>query len=91
MKYEWDDEKAEANAGKHGVRFGDAVKAFDDPNGVQLLDEDHSDSEARFHLIAMADGRIVLVVFAERINAIRLISARKANRQEVELYYGRES
>jgi uncharacterized protein len=90
MEFEWDDEKAEANAKKHGVRFGDAVKAFDDPKGLELLDDDHSDSEVRFQLIAMADGTIVLIVFTERINSIRLISARKANRQEVEIYYGRE-
>lgn len=89
-EFEWDDEKADANARKYGVRFEDAVKAFDDPNGVELLDEDHSDTEIRYQLIAMADGTIVLVCFTERINAIRLISARKANRQEIEIYYGRE-
>lgn len=90
MGFEWDEEKAEGNARKHGVRFSDAVKAFDDPKGVELLDDDHSDSEIRFQLIAMADGTILLIVFTERINAIRLISARRAHRQEMEIYYGRE-
>ena len=90
MEFEWDDEKAETNAKKHGVRFQDAVKAFDDPNGFELLDEDHSFAEARFQLIAMADGTILLVVFTERVNAIRHICARKANREGIEIYYGRE-
>jgi uncharacterized protein len=91
MKYEWDDEKAELNLRKHGIRFQDAVKAFEDPNGVELLDEDHSKTEVRFQLIAIADGTVLLRIFTERIDAIRLISARRAGRRELEIYYGREN
>ena len=90
MEFEWDENKNAENYRKHGIWFKEAVKAFDDPNGVELLDEEHSNSELRYQLIAMADGTIVLGVFTERINAIRLISVRGANRQEVEIYYGRE-
>jgi len=91
MEFEWDDEKSELNRRKHGISFEEAVKAFDDRNGIEILDEQHSHAEIRFQLIAMADGSVLMVVFTERINAIRIISARRATRPEVELYYGRQS
>ena len=91
MEFEWDDEKSELNLRKHGIRFEEAVKAFDDRNGIEILDEQHSHAEIRLQLIAMADSSILMVVFTERINAIRIISARRATRPEVELYYGRQS
>ena len=91
MPFEWDDKKAELNLKKHGLRFEDVVKAFDDPKGIELLDRGHSERERRFQLIAMADGTILFIVFTERVGAIRLISARRARSKEIEIYYGRES
>jgi uncharacterized protein len=91
MEFEWDDEKSELNRRKHGIGFDEAVKAFDDRNGLEILDEQHSHSEIRYQLIAMADGNVLMIVFTERISAIRIISARRATRPEVELYYGRQS
>ena len=91
MEFEWDDEKSELNRRKHGLSFEEAVKAFDDQYGIEILDEQHSRAEIRYQLIAMADGNVLMVVFTERINAMRIISARRATRPELELYYGQQS
>lgn len=90
MEFEWDDEKAESNFRKHGIRFQDAVKAFDDQYGIELLDEFHSDDEVRYHLIASTNGLLLLVAFTERIDAIRIISARKADNLQTRIYYERK-
>ena len=50
MEFEWDDEKSELNRRKHGINFEEAVKAFDDQNGIEILDEQHSHAEIRFQL-----------------------------------------
>ncbi|WP_303842496.1 BrnT family toxin [Selenomonas ruminantium] len=84
--FEWDTEKAERNRGKHGVTFEQAAEAFADPYGLVSYDTAHSGTEDRFRLLGMTSGTLILlVVFAER-GAIRIISARRANRMEVRHY-----
>ena len=90
MRFEWDDEKAESNLLKHGVRFTDAVKAFDDPNALELLDELNSDTEVRFQIIGLTDRTLLFVVFTEREDVTRLISARKANARQTGIYNERK-
>lgn len=91
MSFEWNEDKAELNYRIHRVRFEDAVKAFDDPNSIELLDELNSDSEIRYQLIGLTDKRLLFVAFTERINTIRIISARKATARQIKIYNERKT
>ena len=86
MQFEWDEEKAALNLKKHGVRFETAARVFFDENRIELFDSIHSDEEERYNTIGMVDN-ILFVVYTERKNRVRLISARPANRKERRLYY----
>jgi len=85
--FEWDRHKAEANLRKQGVSFEEAQTVFTDPLSITLPDPDHSEDEERFIDIGMSDNRRVLVVvYTERGQRIRLISARKATPMERKQY-----
>ena len=86
MQFEWDEEKAALNLKKHGVRFETAARVFCDENRIELFDSIHSDEEERYNTIGRVDN-ILFVVYTERKNRVRLISARPANRKERRLYY----
>lgn len=79
--FEWDEAKAESNLGKHGVSFFTAAAAFADPDGQIEPDLRHY-GEERYRLFANVGGFPVCVVFTLRGDAVRIISARKANRKE---------
>jgi uncharacterized DUF497 family protein len=81
--FEWDPRKAASNARKHGVTFDEAATAFVDPFGRIVDDPRHSTRERRFALLGHSEQRRLLaVMFTERGDRIRLISARKATRRE---------
>nr|AMP55766.1 protein of unknown function (DUF497) [uncultured bacterium] len=86
MRYEWDPRKAEANLRKHHVHFADAVAVLGDASAL-TLDDPHPD-EDRFLTIGMdAFARILVVVYTWRgESTIRLISARRATRNEETQY-----
>jgi uncharacterized DUF497 family protein len=85
--FEWDRTKAAADYKKHGVRFEHAVLAFEDPFALIELDDSEEYGEDRFLLTARAAGGIVVVVFTERKERIRIISAREATEYERRNYY----
>ena len=81
--FEWDAKKAESNARRHRVAFDEASTVFGDPLSILMPDPDHSLREKRYLLLGMSNRRRLLVVaFAERPPRTRLISARRATRQE---------
>ena len=85
--FEWDPEKAEANLGKHGVSFAEAVTAFGDPLSMNMPDPDHSETEQRFIVLGMSDRyRLPVVSYTERPPRTRIISARLATRHERRQY-----
>jgi uncharacterized DUF497 family protein len=87
MQFEWDPKKAAANARKHRVTFDEAMTVFADARALTAYDPDHSDDEDRFLTIGVsADGRVLLVSHTDRGDSIRIISARKADKQEREEY-----
>ena len=87
MHFEWDEEKADKNLQKHGISFDEAVTCFYDPTQIAFYDPDHSESEYREILIGHSNnGRLLLVVYTLREDAIRVISARKATKKEAEDY-----
>ena len=84
--FEWDEEKAEANAAKHGVRFDEAAQALTDPSSVDFADALHPD---RLVTVAMSpQERILYVVTTQRGPQTRIISARRANTHERRIYEG---
>ena len=87
MHFEWDDSKAKANEAKHGLAFAEAVSCFYDPDQIAFYDPDHSESEDREILIGHSNqGKLVMVSYTLRGDAVRLISARKATKEEAEDY-----
>jgi len=87
LRFLWDPRKATSNERKHGVGFPEATTVFDDALSVTIADPDHSTDEQRFLLVGLSNRRRLLVVaHSERGQAIRIISARRANRQERRTY-----
>jgi uncharacterized DUF497 family protein len=83
LRFEWDPRKASANRAKHKVSFQEAVTAFRDPLGRITDDPRHLEDEDRHVLLGQSERqRLLAVMFTERGEAIRLISARKATRRE---------
>ena len=86
MKFEWDDAKNQINIMKHGMSFESASYVFMDPMRFEIFDDRFD--EDRFVVIGRV-GDVVYVVYTEREDAIRIISARKATIAERRMYYDR--
>lgn len=85
----WDQKKADSNLKKHKVSFIEAKSVFYDELAIQFFDEDHSDSEERFIMLGMStDARLLIVCHCEldEVNTVRIISARKATKNERRFY-----
>ena len=84
----WDWMKSDANVRKHGVSFEEASALFTlDGDYLELFDDAHSDEEDRFLAIGpIAQGVVVVAYTESEEDVIRIISARRASRREVELY-----
>jgi uncharacterized protein len=83
VEFEWDPEKAAANAAKHGVDFAEAMTIFGDPLELTIPDPDHSDDEQRFLSIGTSStGRRLIVAYTEREGRTRIINAREASPRE---------
>ena len=93
MKFDWDPEKNKVNILKHRVSFEDAETVFDDKNAIYIYDDMHSDDEERFHIIGedryFRELAVCHCYRGKDSEIIRIISARKANKVEIEYYYGR--
>ena len=87
---EWDDEKAAINKKKHKVSFEKAAEVFLDDYRIDEYDEEHSDDEERRKVIGMVE-KVLFVIYTERGERFRLISARLATKQERIDYYGQFS
>lgn len=89
MTFEWDENKNEINKKKHGIDFETAALVFEDENRIERYDYKHSIDEDRYITIGMVDGKaiILFVSYTERHEAIRIISARLAEKREKEAYY----
>ncbi len=86
LSFDWDDDKAEENYATHGVSFELAKLVFNDPFAVERVDDRQDYGEERFVLIGMAREVVLFVVYTEREERIRLISARRATRLERDDY-----
>ena len=89
LSFDWDTRKARANLRKHGVSFEEARTTFFDENARVYADPDHSEDEDRFLLLGLSSRLRMLVVchcLRERGSVIRIISARRADKQEEAAY-----
>jgi uncharacterized protein len=81
--FEWDASKAKLNLRKHGVSFEEASTVFLDSLARTIHDRLHSEEEDRFVNLGESQlRRLLVVVFTDRGDRIRIISARVATRRE---------
>ena len=91
LRFEWHEQKAIENLRKHGVSFEEAKSVFNDPFAITIADPEHSTDEDRFVDIGLSsEGQVLVVVYTERGENIRIISSRKATRAERSTYERRE-
>jgi len=88
--FEWDEVKAASNYRKHGIRFEEAARVFDDPFHLSIQDR-YENGEYRWQSIGMVRGCMMVVVahttrFEDGTEIIRLISSRRAERRELRRY-----
>ena len=86
MEFEWNEEKRRSNLAKHGVDFLRACQIFRGPT-VDYEDTRYYYGEERFVAIGKTNGEFLTVVYTWRGEVIRLISARKATKNERRIYY----
>jgi len=94
MKFEWDENKERTNILKHGVTFEQASYVFADPFVLSRFDDEHSDDEDRYVLLGKSLNETILVVVHTFRNKngkefVRIISARKATKNEKKVYQKR--
>lgn len=89
ITFQWDPQKKQINQQKHGISFEEAESVFFDDYAVQFWDEEHSQDEERFLLLGLSSQMRILIVvhcFREEDSIIRIISARKATKNESKEY-----
>jgi len=89
LRFEWNEDKVEGNLRKHKISFEEAKTVFHDENARIIPDPEHSEQKERFILMGMSAGLKMLVVchcYRESEEVIRIISARKATKQEASFY-----
>lgn len=86
MNFEWDEAKSEACFTQRGFDFAYPARAFFDPKRIVHVDNRRSYGEERYQLMGIVELRLFVVVYTPRKDALRIISARKANQREVKHY-----
>lgn len=90
IHFEWDENKNRINKNKHGVSFEEAATVFDDEYAVLFDDPDHSEREERYLIIGVSKTEKTCIVShcyrSKEYDIVRIISARKATKREIEFY-----
>jgi len=90
LEFEWDKKKDKTNIKKHGVSFEEARSTFYDESAIRFFDPEHSEEEDRFLLLGSSFSLNTLLVchcFRAKETVIRIISARKADKDEAQFYW----
>jgi len=83
LQFEWDFKKSQSNKRKHKITFEEATTIFGDPLSITIHDPAHSTGEDRFITIGISvNNQLIVVVHTDRNDIIRIISARKATKNE---------
>jgi uncharacterized protein len=85
MKYEWDDDKQRINLIKHGIDFQVALE-FEWDTALETVDDRRDYAESRWVALGLVKDRLYVLVYTIRVENIRVISLRKANKREVQFY-----
>jgi uncharacterized DUF497 family protein len=91
--FSWDDKKAKNNLTKHKVTFNEASTVFFDENAIEFYDPEHSVNEDRYLMLGISSRlRIIVVSYCTRKSGmeIRIISARRATKNEQSVYLERK-
>ena len=89
IRFEWDENKNQINKVKHGIDFNEAKTVFYDDNAIMFDDPEHSMEEERFLLLGISEYENLCIVshcYRGKDNIIRIISARKATKNETKTY-----
>jgi len=86
MRFDWDEKKRLINIRKHGIDFAD-VPAIFELDTVTVIDDRVDYGETRYQTLGLLKARVIMVVHTESETVIRIISARKANKYEEEIYF----
>jgi uncharacterized protein len=86
MNFDWDEAKRKTNLNKHGLDFADANLVFSGAT-LTFADDRFDYEEDRFITLGMVRGEVVVVAHMERDESVRIISMRKATKNEQKLYY----
>jgi len=88
VRFQYDPAKAAANLRKHGVSFADAEGVLEDPLALTVPDA-NAEGEPRCVTIGMGSaGELLVVIYTERGDEVRIVSARRPTRKERETYEG---
>ena len=86
MEFAWDDAKSNDCFLRRGFDFAYAIRAFLDTNRIDGRDHRWDYGEDRYRLLGAIEGRVFVLIYTLRGSAMRIISARKANKKEVREY-----
>ncbi len=90
IRFEWDENKNSSNKVKHGISFEEALTVFYDEDALYIDDPSHSEEEERFIILGVSQNANLLVVchcYRESETVVRIISARKATKNESAQYW----
>ncbi|MDP1605231.1 MAG: BrnT family toxin [Rhodocyclaceae bacterium] len=87
MRYSYDPKKQAANLKKHGLDFDDAKRVIESGDTVTFEDRRFDYGEVRYLTLGLLHGEVVIIATAETDKTIRIISMRKAAKNEQKIYY----
>jgi uncharacterized protein len=88
MRFEWDKNKRLTNLQRHGIDFADVWQVFEQAT-YTIIDNRFDYGELRFFTIGLLNARVVAIAHTENAELIRIISARKANKNDQETYFNK--
>ena len=84
MGFEWDEKKSRGNKSKHGIDFNSAIELWKDRDRIEI--QTNFTAENRNALIGKIGDKLWTAIFTRRVDAIRIISVRRARKKEIKLY-----
>jgi uncharacterized protein len=87
MRYSYDPEKKASNLKKHGLDFDDARSVIESGEATTFEDRRFDYREVRYLTLGLLDGEVVIIATAETNKTIRIISMRKAVKNEQKIFY----
>jgi uncharacterized DUF497 family protein len=84
INFEWDEKKSRANKSKHGIDFNTATRLWNDQDRIEI--QTNFPTENRNALIGKIGDKLWTAIFTRRVDAVRIISVRRAREKETKLY-----